>query len=249
MRDNIIHHQMHTLDSPSVITFSTERPRMLASWSFIAQNAPTESCRCTTRIPWYHQNPAYTHRILFALTACVMQQRDGTKLTRQQLVPHNHVSYCAAYVSCYYHWQNTRSRKVGKITEDGPRSYEIYTVSMMGLWSPKPQSLMVERRIDGRHWTTTPWHKYELPTRLAPGVALIRHAAIITLYTYHLDIPSGHDTYLSMLSLIAHPVPEHKGLPAYLLRSQVTVYYLPPPPQVQGPIVMCWSPHLAPISR
>ena len=70
MRDNIIHHQMHTLDSPSVITFSTERPRMLASWSFIAQNAPTESCRCTTRIPWYHQNPAYTHRILFALTAC-----------------------------------------------------------------------------------------------------------------------------------------------------------------------------------
>ena len=70
MRDNIIHHQMHTLDSPSVITFSTERPRMLAAWSFIAQNAPTESCRCTTRIPWYHQNPAYTHRILFALTAC-----------------------------------------------------------------------------------------------------------------------------------------------------------------------------------
>ena len=71
MRDNIIHHQMHTLDSPSVITFSTERPRMLASWYFIAQNAPTESCRCTTRIPWYHQNPAYTHRILFALTACI----------------------------------------------------------------------------------------------------------------------------------------------------------------------------------
>ena len=71
MRDNIMHHQMHTLDSPSVITFSTERPRMLVSWSFIAQNAPTESCRCTTRIPWYHQNPAYTHRILFALTACI----------------------------------------------------------------------------------------------------------------------------------------------------------------------------------
>ena len=69
MRDSIMHHQMHTLDSPSVITFSTERPRMLVSWSFIAQNAPTESCRCTTRIPWYHQNPAYTHRILFALTA------------------------------------------------------------------------------------------------------------------------------------------------------------------------------------
>ena len=69
MRDNIMHHQMHTLDSPLVITFSTERPRMLVSWSFIAQNAPTESCRCTTRIPWYHQNPAYTHRILFALTA------------------------------------------------------------------------------------------------------------------------------------------------------------------------------------
>ena len=71
MRDNIMHHQMHNLDSPSVITFSTERPRMLVSWSFIAQNAPTESCRCTTRIPWYHQNPAYTHRILFALTACI----------------------------------------------------------------------------------------------------------------------------------------------------------------------------------
>ena len=69
MRDNIMHQQMHTLDSPSVITFSTERPRMLVSWSFIAQNAPTESCRCTTRIPWHHQNPAYTHRILFALTA------------------------------------------------------------------------------------------------------------------------------------------------------------------------------------
>ena len=37
--------------------------------SHFAPNAPTESCRCTNRIPWYHQNPAYTHRILFALTA------------------------------------------------------------------------------------------------------------------------------------------------------------------------------------
>ena len=37
--------------------------------SHFAPNAPTESCRCTTRIPWYHQNPAHTHRILFALTA------------------------------------------------------------------------------------------------------------------------------------------------------------------------------------
>ena len=37
--------------------------------SHFAPNAPTESCRCTTRIPWYHQNPTYTHRILFALTA------------------------------------------------------------------------------------------------------------------------------------------------------------------------------------
>ena len=36
---------------------------------YFASNAPTESCRCTTRIPWYHQNPAYTHRILFARTA------------------------------------------------------------------------------------------------------------------------------------------------------------------------------------
>ena len=70
MRNKIIHHQLQTLDSPSVITFSTETPRMLVPRSFIAQNAPTESCRCTTRIPWYHQNPAYTHRILFALTAC-----------------------------------------------------------------------------------------------------------------------------------------------------------------------------------
>ena len=34
-----------------------------------APNTPTESCRCTNRIPWYHQNPQYTHRILFALTA------------------------------------------------------------------------------------------------------------------------------------------------------------------------------------
>ena len=34
-----------------------------------APNAPTESCRCTIRIPWYHQNPLYTHRIMFALTA------------------------------------------------------------------------------------------------------------------------------------------------------------------------------------
>ena len=70
MRKNIVHHQLQTLDSPSAITFSTERQRMLVPRSFIAQNAPTESCRCATRIPWYHQNPAYTHRILFALTAC-----------------------------------------------------------------------------------------------------------------------------------------------------------------------------------
>ena len=69
MRNNIMHHQLQTLDSPSVITFPTERPQMLVPPSFIAQNAPTESCRCTTRIPWYHQNPAYTYRILFALTA------------------------------------------------------------------------------------------------------------------------------------------------------------------------------------
>ena len=39
--------------------------------SHFAPNVPTESCRCTNRIPWYHQNPAYTHRILFALTAWV----------------------------------------------------------------------------------------------------------------------------------------------------------------------------------
>ena len=76
-----MYHQLQTLDSPSVMTFSTERPQMLVPRSFkkkkkkkvprsfIAQNAPTESCRCTIRIPWYHQNPAYTHRILFALTA------------------------------------------------------------------------------------------------------------------------------------------------------------------------------------
>ena len=68
-----MHHQLQTLDSPSVITFSTKRPRMLVPRSFIAQNAPTESCICTTRIPWYHQNPAYTHRILFPLTACIPQ--------------------------------------------------------------------------------------------------------------------------------------------------------------------------------
>ena len=71
MINNIMYHQLQTLDSPSVITFSTERPQMLVPRSFIAQNAPTESCRCTIRIPWYHQNPAYTHRILFALTACL----------------------------------------------------------------------------------------------------------------------------------------------------------------------------------
>ena len=64
-----MYHQLQTLDSPSVITFSTERPQMLIPRYFIAQNAPTESCRCTIRIPWYHQNPAYTHIILFALTA------------------------------------------------------------------------------------------------------------------------------------------------------------------------------------
>ena len=64
-----MHHQLQTLDSQSVITFSTKRPRMLVPRSFIAHNAPTESCRCTTRIPWYHQNRAYTHRILFPLTA------------------------------------------------------------------------------------------------------------------------------------------------------------------------------------
>ena len=66
-----MHHQLQTLDSPSVLTFSTKRPRMLVPRSFIAQNAPTESCRCTTRIPWYHQNPAYAHRILFPLTAWI----------------------------------------------------------------------------------------------------------------------------------------------------------------------------------
>ena len=66
-----MHHQLRTFNSPSVITFSTERPRMLVPRSFIAQNAPPESYRCTIRIPRYHQNPAYTHRILFALTACI----------------------------------------------------------------------------------------------------------------------------------------------------------------------------------
>ena len=66
-----MHHQMQTVDSPSVIKFSTERPQILVPRSFIAQNAPTESCRCTSRIPWYHQNPACTHRILYALTACL----------------------------------------------------------------------------------------------------------------------------------------------------------------------------------
>ena len=71
-----MHHQLQTLDSPSAITFSTERPQMLVPRSFIAQNAPIESSRCTIRIPWYHQNPAYTHRILFALTAWLGDQWD-----------------------------------------------------------------------------------------------------------------------------------------------------------------------------
>ena len=113
MRDNIMHHQMHNLDSPSVITFSTERPRMLVSWSFIAQNAPTESCRCTTRIPWYHQNPAYTHRILFALTVWYRAyglirafplHRFG--LYRARFSMHNHIvlsdkCQCHEYPWCY----------------------------------------------------------------------------------------------------------------------------------------------------
>ena len=66
-----MHHQLRTFNSPSVITFSTERPRMLVPRSFIAQNAPPESCSCTIRIPRYHQNPAYTHKILFALRVCI----------------------------------------------------------------------------------------------------------------------------------------------------------------------------------
>ena len=36
---------------------------------YFASNEPTDSCRFTTRIPWYHQKPAFTHRILFARTA------------------------------------------------------------------------------------------------------------------------------------------------------------------------------------
>ena len=87
-----MHHQLQTLDSTSVITFSTERPQMLVPRSFIAQNAPTESCRCTIRIPWYHQNPAYTHRILFALTAwnwllILLYQVDFWPLLRQPFFP------------------------------------------------------------------------------------------------------------------------------------------------------------------
>ena len=39
-----MHHQLQTLDSPSVITLFTERPQMLVLRSFIAQNAPPESC-------------------------------------------------------------------------------------------------------------------------------------------------------------------------------------------------------------
>ena len=50
MRNNIMHHQLQILYSPSVITVSTEKPRMMVPRSFIAQNASTESCRFTTRI-------------------------------------------------------------------------------------------------------------------------------------------------------------------------------------------------------
>ena len=35
-----------------------------------APNAPTESCRCTNRIPWYHQNPLHTQRILSCISKC-----------------------------------------------------------------------------------------------------------------------------------------------------------------------------------
>ena len=44
-----------------------------------APNAPPESCWCTNRIPWYHQNPLYTHRILFALTVWMYIKRTSKK--------------------------------------------------------------------------------------------------------------------------------------------------------------------------
>ena len=59
--------------------------------SHFAPNAPTESCRCTNKIPWYHQNPAYTHRILFALTAWYKHIALYKNYTSEK---HNTTSYC-----------------------------------------------------------------------------------------------------------------------------------------------------------
>ena len=60
MRNNIMHHQLEKLDSPSVITFPTERPQSANTSIFYRSKCTNRICRCTNRIPWYHQNQAYT---------------------------------------------------------------------------------------------------------------------------------------------------------------------------------------------
>ena len=49
------HHQLQTLDSPLVIPFPAKNTNVISS--MIVQNAPPEPRTCSTRIPWYHQNP------------------------------------------------------------------------------------------------------------------------------------------------------------------------------------------------
>ena len=78
----LIFHKMHTNifgneKHYAITAANTRQPvshnifhRIQIPRSVIAQNAPPEYRRCTTRIPWYHQNVLCIHIILFAPTAC-----------------------------------------------------------------------------------------------------------------------------------------------------------------------------------
>ena len=56
-----------------------------------ALNTPTESCRCTIRIQWYHQNPLYTQRILVVPTDSATKNLD---FTSRHPSWHTCVSWC-----------------------------------------------------------------------------------------------------------------------------------------------------------
>ena len=115
-----------------------------------APNVPIESCRYTTRIPWYHQNPLYTHRIQFALTACYMQWKKCYVITSVREIGHKKLVLTGTpFHSLWYNIDNAQ--------------FPIYLSIWLGITMLFKRCLSDKKRVCQNQWKCiipTQIHRY-----------------------------------------------------------------------------------------